>query len=1099
MAVFFTVYLVVFSSLRAEFPAPTNNQAITTIPLTPPEKTIGMMHLPPGFKATLFAHEPDVQQPIAMCWDERGRLWIAENYTYSDGEERFDMKLKDRILIFEDTDNDGHFDKRTVFADDLQMLTSIERGFGGVYALCPPHLLWIPTKDDKPSGPPQILLDGFCTTATSRHTLANGLKWGPDGWLYGRIGISSTSWVGVPGTPQEKSKPTAGGIWRYHPTRKIYEPYCHGTTNPWGMDWDEHGELFFINTVIGHLWHGIQGAHFKRMHGEDPYPHIYGLIDQHADHYHWDTGKKWNETRDAKGLTDELGGGHAHVGMMIYQGTNFPKEYRGKVFTNNLNGHRVNVDRIEREGSGYVGKHEPDFMKTDDPWFRGIEICQGPDGGVYILDWSDIGECHEDDGVHRTSGRIYKITYGDPVKPKETDVSKLSDEELVKLQLSENEWLVRMARWELRERAWRGDKLDPAIDYLMSSFDVSNSSHDKLSLFFTGSILLEDAAMVWDSKSSVGYNLNLMAMLGEATKSPDDFVKVGTLHWQARPKQDYLFAPLQVPAKHQHDPKFLANLEKANKIVAASHEKTIKEICDDASKATSQYVRLAWTEILTCLNPADQSRLANVLLSHAEDATDHNLPLMYWYGICDLPPAELVKLVKDCRIPLVTQFIARRITEDIEKDSAPLNALLELASRIGLQPVTSAGGILPAPSGKIPEAPDNGQNAHATSIAILTGMTDALKGWRKAKKPAAWDKFAAFIEGSAGLQPAATEGGLKARAPLVMLRDLNVLFGDGRALDEIRAIALDDNADTEARKSALATLIEAKSPDARKICEKLLTERSLAVAAVQGLATFDDPAIAELIVKRWRSFYSNEHSAVIAALVSRPSFAKVLLKNLEGRAGLKPAAIEGGLKARAPLITREEITPVIARQIRSFNDDVLTKQLTETWGEIRESTDDKKKLIAALKAKLTPEFIAKGDQTQGRLLFSGICAACHKLYGEGNSIGPDLTGSGRHDVGYLIENIIDPNVVVAADFTMAVVTLKDGRVLNGIISEKTERTITIKMVGTETTVDRNDIVKQEQLPVSMMPEGQINAMNDQQMADLFAYLMGNAQVPLPKP
>ncbi|MFZ4766624.1 MAG: PVC-type heme-binding CxxCH protein, partial [Roseimicrobium sp.] len=223
-------------SWSADFPTPTNNQKVTT-PFLSPKEALAKMHLPPGFKATVFAGEPDVQQPIACCWDEKGRFWVAENYTYSDSAERFDMKLRDRILIFEDTDNDGVHDKRTVFADNLQMLTSIERGFGGVYALCPPHLLWIPTKDDKPAGPPQVLLDGFSTTAASRHTFANGLKWGPDGWLYGRVGISSTSWIDAPGTPQEKRQPTAGGIWRYHPTRKIYEPFCHGTTNPWGMDW----------------------------------------------------------------------------------------------------------------------------------------------------------------------------------------------------------------------------------------------------------------------------------------------------------------------------------------------------------------------------------------------------------------------------------------------------------------------------------------------------------------------------------------------------------------------------------------------------------------------------------------------------------------------------------------------------------------------------------------------------------------------------------------------------------------------------------------------------------------------------------------------
>ena len=165
------------------------------------------------------------------------------------------------------------------------MLTSIERGFGGVWAVCPPNLVFIPMDGDKPAGPAQVMLDGFSTTAASRHTFANGLKWGPDGWLYGRVGISSTSWVDVPGVPKEKRQPTAGGLWRYHPVTKVFEPYCHGTTNPWGSDWTKDHELLFINTVIGHGWQGIHGAHFKRMHGEDPYPFVYELIDQQADHY----------------------------------------------------------------------------------------------------------------------------------------------------------------------------------------------------------------------------------------------------------------------------------------------------------------------------------------------------------------------------------------------------------------------------------------------------------------------------------------------------------------------------------------------------------------------------------------------------------------------------------------------------------------------------------------------------------------------------------------------------------------------------------------------------------------------------------------------
>src|SRR5216110_180261 len=167
--------VLIFSALAlcaSEFPAPYNSEPEQSKPM-PAAEAAAKMRLPPGFKATVFAAEPDVQNPIACAWDARGRLWIAENYTYAERPVRFDTALRDRILIFEDADGDGHFDKRTVFTDELQTLTSIELGFGGVYALCPPQLLFIPMKDDHPSGPPQVLLDGFTVFPESHHTFAN--------------------------------------------------------------------------------------------------------------------------------------------------------------------------------------------------------------------------------------------------------------------------------------------------------------------------------------------------------------------------------------------------------------------------------------------------------------------------------------------------------------------------------------------------------------------------------------------------------------------------------------------------------------------------------------------------------------------------------------------------------------------------------------------------------------------------------------------------------------------------------------------------------------------------------------------------------------
>ena len=290
--------VIAFGSTRQlpadDFPTPPNTEKSKTQPMAP-EEVCKTAKLPPGFELGVFAAEPDVQNPIAITTDERGRLWVAENYTYAGaGAGWFDTKLRDRVIVLEDTDGDGRHDKRTVFWDEGRKLTSVEVGFGGVWVLCAPNLLFIPDKDrdDVPDGPPVVVLDGFGEGPVG-HNIVNGLKWGPDGWLYGRHGIQETSQIGVPGASESQRVKINTGIWRYHPTRHTVEAVMHGMTNAWGSDYDEHGEMFCINTVIGHLWHVVPGAHVKRMYGVDVNPHAYQLIEQTADHVHWDTGESW--------------------------------------------------------------------------------------------------------------------------------------------------------------------------------------------------------------------------------------------------------------------------------------------------------------------------------------------------------------------------------------------------------------------------------------------------------------------------------------------------------------------------------------------------------------------------------------------------------------------------------------------------------------------------------------------------------------------------------------------------------------------------------------------------------------------------------------
>ncbi|NBV48836.1 MAG: hypothetical protein EBR95_07335 [Verrucomicrobia bacterium] len=207
------------------------------------------MSLPPGFQVSLVAAEPKVVQPIAMCFDERGRLWVVEGMAYP--KKRPDGQGTDRILILEDVKKDGSYAKVTVFMEGLNLVSGIEVGHGGVWVGAAPEFLFIPKDADDKAGKPVVLLDGWGFHDT--HETLNSFVWGPDGWLYGNHGVFTHSVVGKPGAPDAVRKKINAGVWRYHPTRHVFEIFAEGTSNPWGLDYDERGEFFNTACVIPHL------------------------------------------------------------------------------------------------------------------------------------------------------------------------------------------------------------------------------------------------------------------------------------------------------------------------------------------------------------------------------------------------------------------------------------------------------------------------------------------------------------------------------------------------------------------------------------------------------------------------------------------------------------------------------------------------------------------------------------------------------------------------------------------------------------------------------------------------------------------------------
>ncbi len=954
--------------------------------LVPPERAAGRMKLPDGFRVTLVAGEPRLVKPIAMTTDDRGRLWVVESHSYphwiTDGKPG-----KDRVLIFEDR-GQGKYESK-VFLDNGTNLSGIALGFGGVWLCATPNLLFIPVEPgkDAPAGPARVALDGWSLEA--KHNVFNSLTWGPDGWLYGCNGILATSYVGKPTAPKDKRVPFNCGVWRYHPVRETFEPFAWGTTNPWGLDFDDRGEAFITNCVIEHLFHVVPGAHFKRMYGQDLNPHVYGLMQTCADHIHW-AGGDWTKSRGGIGAHDEAGGGHAHAGALIYLGDNWPDSYRGHLFTCNIHGNRVNQDFFERKGSGYVAHHGKDFLMAHDENFRGLALQAAADGGVFVSDWHDMGECHNYDKT-QPWGRVFKVTYGEPVAFA-GDLTKLSDEALVKLQLHKDEWHVRHARRILQERAGAGKLAGSVKPALRAMLDREQEAPKKLRALWA---------------------LHAIGALGEwelcdLLDSPTEDVRC----WAVR---------------------LLAERENNTEVATGKLTKL-------AESERSPSVRLALASALQRIPAKERFPIAEELAARAEDATDANLPLMVWYGVEPLVPADpgrAAQLAGKARLPVVRQYVSRRLAEMGGQEVEPLVRLLA--------------------------ATDD----EAVRRDVLAGLYEAYQGRSGLSLPAGWRDVRRKLAKSETAE---------VREKVLLL---SVLFGDKEAIAALRATVGDAKAGAAARRTALQTLVEAKAADL-PLLRGLLTDPALRGPALRALAGFNDAAVPPMILAQYATFDDAEKADAVATLASRPAYAMALLD----------AMAQGK-------VARRDLSAFAARQLLALNDKALTEKLTKVWGAVRKP-QDRSALMSHYLAVVPPGALQKADRAHGRRVFAKTCATCHTLFGEGGKIGPDLTGSQRVNPEYVLTKVLDPNAVVAQDYQVTVITTKSGRTLNGLVKVEDAKTLVLQTQNEEIRVAKADIDERKKSPISMMPEGLLAPLSDVEVRDLIAYLAGPNQVPLPK-
>lgn len=979
--------LVLSGCGAAVAPAADSKQPVIDEPL-PPLAAAESMQVPDGFEVTLFAGEPFVKQPVGMCLDDRGRVWVAEAYSYPVHSAE---AQHDRILIFADTDGDGRFDERKVFFDRLNYVTGIEVGFGGVWVMSPPHFYFIPDRnaDDVPDGPPEVVLDGFGNHANS-HNLANGIAWGPDGWLYGTHGRTNWSMIGTPDTPESERRRFDGGVYRYHPVTKVWEPYADGCTNPWGIDWDDYGQAFIPNTVDPHLFHAIEGAHYEPWRNRASSRFAYERIATIADHLHFVGG---NNVRAGLGSEEEdlAGGGHAHCGIMVYLGGSWPEEYRNTVFMHNTHGRRINRDILHRSGSGYTATHGPDFLRNRDPWFMGVNIGYGPDGSCYFTDWSDTGECHSTRNTRKETGRIYKVSYGRP-QHREVNIASLNNEELIKLQLEQNDWFVRHARRVLQERASAGDDMSEVHRQLREMYtsqaDVTRRLRALWALYVTGGI-------------------------------DDDF-----LLEQLADKSEYIRAWGVRLLCEDKDPPPAA----------------LAQFRELAASGDSQLVRLHISSALQRLPLEQRWEIASALVGRGEDAQDQNLPLMNWYAIEPLVHEDVQRfaaLAESSRIPLIPRHIARRIASLPEPEPGLTAIIAQL--KTGRKELRQE---------------------------LLKGLLVGLAGRSDIAPPANWNETLAALSADKAFYQQALELGL--------------VFKDPQAISGLQALAVDKSAAAEVRQRALDRLVQTRPQDLAPWLLEQLSDSVLERGALRGLAQFNHPQTAEVILSRFGSLTSTAaRQDALQTLAARATWASALLDAVE-----------------AKQVERADLTAYSVRQIASLGNQQLNERIEKLWGRTRPTSAEKQKLIAAYRKDLSRS-LDEADPSAGRALFQKTCAACHKLFGTGGNRGPDITGAQRKNLDYLLENLVDPSASVARDYQMQILILDSGRTLTGLIGGETETTLTVRTVNEDLVLPKSAIDERAISPLSMMPEKMLEQMSQEDIRNLIAYLQSSVQVPLP--
>ena len=967
----------------------------------PPDQAIASFQVADDLGLEQVLAEPLVGQPLFINWDERGRLWVLNYKQYPDpaglkmvSRDKYlravydkvplppphGVKGRDKITIHEDTNGDGRFDLHKTFVDGLNIASSFVRGRGGVFVMNPPYLLFYPDRnnDDVPDSDPLVLLEGF--GIEDSHSVANSLRWGPDGWLYACQGSTTTGHIKRPGIDLEPIHSMGQLIWRYHPETRRYEIFAEGGGNTFGVEIDARGRIFSgTNGGNARGYHYVQGAYERKgfsKHGALSNPYAFGYFPAMKHH---------NVPRFTHNF-------------IIYEADQLPERYHGRLFGIEPLQGQIVQSNIRPNTTTFQTADINRPVTCTDQWFRPIDIKVGPDGAIYFCDMYEQRIDHASHYAGRVTpdtGRIYRLVAKSDQAASKTQASKrfdyatVSTSDLVTRLRHPNKWHRQVALRVLADRQDRS--VLPLLHRILDQQDGQPALEALWALNLSGGMTDPVALELLDHN--------------------DQYVRL----WTIRLLGD----------RNQVSATIAARLAK----LAAS-----EPYAEVRSQLAASARRLSAT---TCL-----AIVAN-LLTHDEDLNDLHIPLLLWWAIESQSGSDanlVVQLFQDQSLwdrPLVKTHLLDKV-------------IRRFALAGSRQDLLACASLLKAAPSKTHQQ------------TLIRGFETAFAGRSLANLP---DELTQAIQAAGGgsitLQlrqklPTAVETALKAVANPKANADQRLaftqIFGEvttPRALPVLLNVVGNDRNDT------------------------------LRSAALLSLQSYPDPAVGHHIVKQHNQLDGSLKTAAQSLLASRRNWATTFL-----------AAIDSGT------VDKQTVGLEIQRKLLLHNNKSITELVHKHFGQVSGATTQQmQKRIEELNSMLVTTKGA-GNAYSGKVIYRQTCGKCHMLFTEGGKVGPDLTGFKRDDIRGILMNVINPSAEIRKGFENYTVVTNNGRIVTGFIADQDNQVVVVRGVdGQNVVIRRDDIDEMIANRKSVMPDGLLDKLNDEQIKHLFAFLRVTQPLP----